>query len=254
MTPRLYIDTKLVEGALVSLTPDQAHYLRGVLRREVGAEILVFNARDGEFAAAIAELGKKSCVAMVGAQRRAPAPEFDIQLLFAPVKRGAVETIIQKGTELGVQRFSPVMTERTNAERLRLDRLASIAIEAAEQSERLSAPMVDAPKKLAAILADWDDRRVLVFCDEAGDDSDQKWGGPDGRAPPLQQAVGDRTASSWALIIGPEGGFSPSERAQLRAAPFVLPVSLGPRILRADTAAIAALTLLQASKGDLRAD
>ncbi|MCA8889239.1 MAG: 16S rRNA (uracil(1498)-N(3))-methyltransferase, partial [Parvularculaceae bacterium] len=217
----------------------------------VGAPVRVFNARDGEFEAVIAELGKKAAQVELGARRRAPHAEFDVHLLFAPVKRAAVEAIIQKGVELGVQRFSPVLTERTNAERVRVDRLSAIAMEAAEQCDRLSAPAVDEPAKLATLLERWEADRALVFCDEAGDDPDQPWGGVKGRAAPLQAAVRGLDATRFALMIGPEGGFSPDERARLRAAPYVTPVTLGPRILRADTAAIAALALLQAVKGDL---
>lgn len=251
MIPRLYIDASLASGAKIALRPDQAHYLRAVLRREVGAPVRVFNARDGEFEAVIAELGKKAAQVELGARRRAPHAEFDVHLLFAPVKRAAVEAIIQKGVELGVQRFSPVLTERTNAERVRVDRLSAIAMEAAEQCDRLSAPAVDEPAKLATLLERWEADRALVFCDEAGDDPDQPWGGVKGRAAPLQAAVRGLDATRFALMIGPEGGFSPDERARLRAAPYVTPVTLGPRILRADTAAIAALALLQAVKGDL---
>ncbi len=245
------MDGALSAGAKIALRPDQAHYLRAVLRRDVGAPVRLFNARDGEFDAVITELGKKAAQAELGPRRCSPNAEFDIHLLFAPVKRAAVEAIIQKGVELGVQRFRPVLTERTNAERVRVERLSAIATEAAEQCGRLSVPAVDDPVKFSALLESWDGARALVFCDEAGDDPDLPLRGEQGRAAPLQSAVRDLKATRFALMIGPEGGFSPDERTRLRALQFVTPVTLGPRILRADTAAIAALALLQAVKGDL---
>lgn len=251
MIPRLYHDAPLADGSAAALTSDQAHYLRVVLRRESGAELRLFNARDGEFAARLVEIGKKSAIAAIEARTRAPEEEPDIALLFAPVKRPAVETIIQKGAELGVRAFVPVLTDRTNAERVRVDRLRSIALEAAEQSGRLSVPEVQEPARLAELLLHWDRSRTLFYCDEGRDDPLKEGGEPSERAPPLIDAAkaSGRTA---ALLIGPEGGFSPDERGWLRGVDFVKPVSLGPRILRADTAAIVALALWQAIAGNLQ--
>jgi 16S rRNA (uracil1498-N3)-methyltransferase len=251
MIPRLHLDAPLAEGAGASLSPEQAHYLRTVLRREKGAAIRVFNARDGEFDAALADIGKKGALAALGARRRAPEPEPDVGIVFAPVKRAAVELIIQKGTELGAGFFMPVLTERSNADRLRTERLAAIALEAAEQCGRLSVPAVRAPEKLPGALLRWDHARTLFFCDEAGDDPDEEWGGAKGRAEPLLEAARKRGAGAAALLIGPEGGFSAQERSWLRSLPYVLPATLGPRILRADTAAIVSLALWQAGVGDL---
>ena len=254
MTPRLYIETELAAGTTAALSAEQAHYLKNVLRRAPGDEIRLFNARDGEFAATIETLRKKGGLAKISAQTRAPKAAPDIQLLFAPVKRGPVEYMIQKGTEIGAARFSPVITERTNASRLNIDRLSAIALEAAEQCDRLDIPSVDEAISLREVLENWPAGRRLIFCDEAGDDADQEWGGPDGRAAPLLEALKGINSESnpWSILIGPEGGFSSAERALIRAQDFALPVTLGPRILRADTAAIAALALWQAALGDWR--
>ena len=254
MIPRLFISSALRAGATIDLDEARAHYLRSVLRREPGAPIRLFNAEDGEFDARIAALGKRGGSAVLSQRLRAPEPEPDLHLLFAPVKRAAVEMIIQKGVELGVAAFQPVVTARTQVERLRLDRLEAIAVEAAEQCGRLSAPGVAPPRRLAAILEDWPAGRPLFFCDEAGDDPTAEWGGPRGRAAPLQTTLAETSgADRAAILIGPEGGFAPEERDALRRTPGVVPATLGPRILRADTAAIAAVTLWQAALGDLRA-
>ena len=247
MIPRLYCDQPLADGAIAALTAEQAHYLRGVLRRKEGDGILLFNPRDGEFAATLTEVSKKGAAAALGRQTRMREAEPDIHLLFAPVKRAAIEMIVQKGTELGASAFLPVITDRTNADRLRADRLTIIATEAAEQCGRLSVPPVGPTSTLADALLHWDKARVLYYCDEAGDDPSREWGGAEGRAAPKLEVVGAVGAGPAAILIGPEGGFTPAERQWLRALPFVHPVSLGPLILRADTAAIAALTLWRAA-------
>ncbi|HNS85576.1 MAG TPA: 16S rRNA (uracil(1498)-N(3))-methyltransferase [Parvularculaceae bacterium] len=250
MTPRLYHNARLAPNATAALTQKQAHYLRNVLRREAGAALFLFNAENGEYAARVVEIDKKGALVELLEQTRSPAPEPDIELLLAPVKRSAMEMIVQKGTELGVRRFRPVMTDRTSADRLRVDRLQAIALEAAEQCGRLSVPEVAEPAPLPETLLRWDASRALYFCDEAGDDPDQEWGGRDGRAAPMLDVVAASDQSA-AILIGPEGGFSPDERKWLRAVPYVTAVTLGPRILRADTAAIVALALWQARAGDL---
>lgn len=254
MTPRLYIDAPLDVGAAAPLSAEQAHYLKNVLRREIGGEVRLFNGCDGEVAAEIAELKKKGGLAAVKEKIREQENEPDLILYFAPVKRGPLEHIIQKATEIGVARFSPVITERTVAPKLNAARLQAIAIEAAEQCGRLTVPEISEPVKLTKLLQDWPADRRLVFCDEAGDDQTQEWGGREGRAGPMLEALktNDSNAERWAILTGPEGGFAPGERAMLRDKNFVTPATLGPRILRADTAVLAALILWQAALGDWR--
>jgi len=254
MIIRLHVDRPLHEDAVAALTADQAHYLRNVMRRKEGDQLQLFNARDGEFLARLTVLGKKAGQALVCEQIRTAEPGPDLWLLFAPVKRGPVELIAQKATELGVSVLTPVLTDRGNVARINNERLVSIVTEAAEQCERLSVPAVNEVTKLDTALRDWPQGRSLIFCDEAGDDVDVQWGGVEGRAKPMLEALkGQKVAAKKAaILIGPEGGFSPDERAALRALPFVIPVTLGPRILRADTAAIAAITLWQAACGDFQ--
>ena len=254
MIPRLYIDGPLHAGLPAPLTQEQAHYLKNVLRRAEGDDVRLFNGRDGEFAAAIAELKKKGGAAQVIEKMREQAAEPDLTLCFAPVKRGALETIVQKAVEIGAARLQPVITERTVAPKLNIERLQAIATEAAEQCGRMTVPSVDEPMKLTALLDNWPEGRRLLFCDEAGDDDSAEWGGAQGRAAPVLDALKavDSKTESWAVLTGPEGGFSPAERNMLRAKAFVTQATLGPRILRADTAAIAALVLWQAALGDWR--
>ncbi|MEO1136255.1 MAG: 16S rRNA (uracil(1498)-N(3))-methyltransferase [Pseudomonadota bacterium] len=263
MIPRLFIDASLEAGAGAPLTAEQAHYLKNVLRRAAGDDLRLFNGRDGEFAATIAELKKKGGVAAVHTQTRIHEPEPDLWLCFAPVKRGPLETIVQKAVEIGVARLIPVSTERTVASKLNIQRLQVIVLEAAEQCGRLTVPSVSEPIKLNALIEGWPADRRLIFCDEAGDNENEEWGGPDGRAVPLLEALTDADSkaddrvNNWraeksAIVTGPEGGFAPSERKYLRSQDFVTAATLGPRILRADTAAIAALVLWQAARGDWR--
>lgn len=254
MIPRLYIDGPLYAGLPAPLTAEQAHYLKNVLRRTEGDELRLFNGKDGEFAARIVELKKKGGAAQVSERTREQASEPDLTLYFAPVKRGPLETIVQKAVEIGAARLVPVITERTVAPKLNIERLQAIATEAAEQCGRMTVPSVDEPIKLAALLDGWPSDRRLLFCDEAGDDGTQEWGGRAGRAEPVLEALkqADSKTERWAVLTGPEGGFSPAERTALRAKPFVTAATLGPRILRADTAAIAALVLWQAALGDWR--
>ena len=255
MIPRLFIDAPLAENAAAPLSAEQAHYLRNVLRRKEGDEVLLFNGMDGEFAAEIAELKKKGGLVKISAQTRPQKNEPDLVLYFAPVKRGPLETIAQKAVELGAASLTPVLTERTVATRINIERLQSIAIEAAEQCGRMSAPRVKEAVALIKLLDNWPADRRLMFCDEAGDDEIKEWGGDEGRAAPALEALKNerKKSDSWAILIGPEGGFTSSERAALRGKDFVTPVTLGPRVLRADTAAVAALTLWQAALGDWRA-
>lgn len=237
---RLLVPHDLTPGAELALDAGQSRYLAAVMRLAVGDELLVFNGRDGEWLAGVAAVGKRAVTLMVRRQSRPQAQSPDVDIVVALVKRGPLETIVEKAAELGARRVRLVTTERTNADHTRLDRLAAIAAEAAEQTGRLDAPAVLAPVKLDRLIGDWDAGRRLLFCDEAGE------------AAPILDALRDASPGPWAILIGPEGGFSAAERAQLRALPYVTACSLGPRILRADTAAVAALAAWQASLGDWR--
>jgi 16S rRNA (uracil1498-N3)-methyltransferase len=237
---RLYVTEPLVASSRLVVVPAHAHYLVNVMRLAAGDELLLFNGRDGEWRARVAAVGKRGCRLEVLERTRDQQVGPDLDLVVALVKRGRLETIIEKAAELGARRVRLALTERTNAERARVDRLTAVAVEAAEQTGRLEVPAVEAPQRLEALLAGWPADRSLMFCDEAGE------------APPALDALAGRAGGPWGVLIGPEGGFSPRERALIRALPQAAPVSLGPRILRADTAAIAALTLWQAALGDLR--
>ncbi len=235
---RLHLPHDLPAGGDLTLGEGQSRYLAAVMRVAVGDAVAVFNGRDGEWRAAVAAVSKRSVTLAVETQLRPQAVGPDLDLVIALVKRARLETIAEKAAELGARRVMPVLTERTNADHTRVDRLRAIATEAAEQTGRLDVPQITEPVKLEKLLAGWEPGRRLLFCDEAGD------------APPVLAA--GLAAGPWAILIGPEGGFSPREREMLRALPYATPASLGPRILRADTAAISALTLWQAAAGDWR--
>jgi 16S rRNA (uracil1498-N3)-methyltransferase len=250
---RLHVPDRLQESAQIAPTPEQARYLAAVMRLKPGDDILLFNGRDGEWRAQVATVSKRGCLLAVATQTRPQSLPPDLDLVIALVKRARLETIVEKAAELGARRVRLLITRRTNADHTNVARLQAIATEAAEQTGRLDAPEILAPQKLEALLDAWPADRRLMFCDEAGDDPTAEWGGEQGRASAAFAALqGAPETPSWAVIIGPEGGFAPEERERLRAQPFVTPVSLGPRILRADTAAIAALTLWQAALGDWR--
>jgi 16S rRNA (uracil1498-N3)-methyltransferase len=286
---RLYVTVDLAPNATVPASEGQAHYLLHVMRAKVGGRLRLFNGRDGEWLAEIAQAAKRgvgfTCIARTAPQSEVP----DIWLAFAPVKKTPADYLVQKATELGAAALLPVFTRRTIVTRVNEERLAANAIEAAEQSDRLSVPDIRSPVSLDKLLASWPPERRIFFCDEGGD------------AKPLAQALADfppplvgggaarsdagegETPSSKmsadfdsplpqssfaarkplapsrrgrgelaAILTGPEGGFEPREREVLRALPFVTPVTLGPRILRADTAALAALAVWQSVKGDWR--
>ena len=236
---RLFVPDDLTPPSTdVRLSKAQAHYLSNVMRLKAGDEVLVFNGRDGEWRARLT--GKQGGALTAIAQTRPQTTGPDLDLVVALVKRNQLETIVEKAAELGARRVRLAITERTNAERTRIERLTAIAVEAAEQTGRLDVPAIEPPQKLDRLLAAWPGERPLMFCDEAGD------------APPALNALGSRPTGPWGVLIGPEGGFSPKERPLIRALPAAVPVTLGPRILRADTAAISALTLWQASLGDLK--
>ncbi len=234
---RLFLDQPLGQGQPVPLTRDQAHYLFSVMRLGQGAEVLVFDGRSGEWLAEVAEAGKKGGILVCCEQTRSQVDPPDLWLLFAPIKKARTDFIVEKAVELGARRILPVQTDFTNAERLRQDRLQAHAVEAAEQCGGTFVPEVAELDRLGSVLEGWDGRR-LFFCDESA-----------AGTPALDGFAGTGPA---AILTGPEGGFSDAERTRLRALPFVTPVSLGPRILRADTAAVAALTLWQAVQGDWR--
>jgi 16S rRNA (uracil1498-N3)-methyltransferase len=238
---RLYVPFDLSADATVALEGDQSRYLVSVMRRGVGDEVALFNGRDGEWRAVIAAVAKRAIQLTLEDQLRPQTIGPDLDLVIALVKRTRLETIIEKAAELGARRVRPVVTARTNAETARVARLSAIAMEAAEQTGRLDVPEIAEPVRLDALLRDWDDSRRLLFCDEGGE------------APPVLAALAGQPQGPWAILIGPEGGFSPEERARLRELSYAVPASLGPRILRADTAAISAMTLWQAALGDSKA-
>lgn len=252
--PRLMIEGKLASGTEIDLDERQARHVGAVLRLGVGDGLRVFNAEDGEWGAAVAAKTKRGMSVRIETFLRAARAAPDLDLLFAPVKRHATDLIIEKATELGVRRIRPVVTQRTIAETVRLERLHAIAREAAEQTERFDAPQIFDATSLAKALDGWDRARPLVYADEAGDDATAPWGGERGRAKPVLEALQAITPApaSMGVLIGPEGGFTPEERGMLRGLTYVIPVSLGPRILRAETAVIAALSMIQAVWGDWR--
>ena len=234
---RLYVTTDLSSGTAVAPTLDQSRYLTQVMRLKLGDELMVFNGRDGEWRCSIAEVLKKGVLLRAEEQVKPQTTVPDVHLLIAVVKKSALEFAVEKATELGAARIGLVQTDRTQVQHVRMDRLDAIAIESAEQTGRMDVPVVEAPRRLAEVLDGWDGSRRLMFCDETGGD-------------PAIAALQAAGAGSWAILIGPEGGFSPDERDRLRALPCTTAVSLGPRVLRADTAATTALTLWQAAVGD----
>ncbi|HSC19329.1 MAG TPA: 16S rRNA (uracil(1498)-N(3))-methyltransferase [Rhizomicrobium sp.] len=283
---RLYVEVAaLVEGAQIAATPAQAHYLLHVMRARAGDRLSLFNGHDGEWLARIAEVTKRSCVFACERRTRAQTDTPDLWLCFAPIKKTPADYVSQKATELGVSVLQPVMTRRTIVSRVNRERLKANAIEAAEQSDRLTVPDAREPITLEKLLTHWPAERRLLFCDEAGE------------APPIAQALATQpppplvgagelrarrsnsgegafepeplpqsshaayvriapsrkgSGEAFAILTGPEGGFDPAERDVIRKHPFVIPVSIGPRILRADTAALAALSVWQALCGDWR--
>tara|TARA_Y100000052_G_scaffold27581_2_gene36726 strand:+ start:14337 stop:15095 length:759 start_codon:yes stop_codon:yes gene_type:complete len=241
-------------GSPVALDESQSKYLFKVMRLNVGQEVRVFNGRDGEWLARVHEiLGKSAGILKVETQLREQGILTDLHLLFAPLKKTRTDFVVEKATELGVEVLQPVMTEYTQSDRVRVDRLEKLTMEAAEQTERLNMPRVLQPLHLIkAIEALPSDRRVY-FCDERGDSEEEDWGGDDNRARPMADVLNEHKKGTAAVLVGPEGGFSPQERKMLRKMEGIYPVSLGPRILRAETAAVAALTLFQALCGDWRA-
>jgi 16S rRNA (uracil1498-N3)-methyltransferase len=242
VSPRLFVEGDLACGVEAALGAPQHHYLRHVLRCDDGAPLRVFNGRDGEWQACLELRGRKAGTARVGQRLREQVGEPDVWLCFAPIKRARIDYLAEKATELGAALLQPVLTRHTAVDRVNLERLRANAIEAAEQTERLSVPQVRDPRPLAQLLAEWPDDRRLLMCDETG-------GGRPIAEALLALAPAERL-QPWAIVLGPEGGFDRSELAALRGMRQVLAVGLGPRILRADTAALAALACWQALVGD----
>ena len=238
--PRLFVRDDLAGGARIAATHEQGNYLLNVLRLKDSDAILVFNGRDGEWRAKISKADRKDCALEIEEKVREQTPLPDLHYLFAPLKHARLDYMVQKAVELGAGKLRPVLTQFTQVSRVNLARMQANAIEAAEQCGILAIPEIEAPRKLVDALADWDPSRRLIFCDEAAP-----------TASPAD-ALKNLPRSPVALLIGPEGGFSESERADLLRRPYVTALSLGPRILRADTAAVAALALVQSFIGDWR--
>ena len=239
-SPRLYVEAPLQTGAAVPLDRAQAHYITAVMRLDAGDRVLVFNGQDGEWAARL-EGSRRAAFLRVDEQTRAQTTPSDLHYLFAPLKAARLDYIVQKAVEMGASRLQPVLTRHGQVARVNSDRMRANAIEAAEQCGVLSLPEIASPLALTALIAAHDPARTLVFCDE-----DAAPGGP------LKALAAVTPTTPLAVLIGPEGGFADDERAALLKLPNVVRLSLGPRILRADTAAVAALALVQAALGDWR--
>jgi 16S rRNA (uracil1498-N3)-methyltransferase len=238
-TPRLCVPQDLATGAELKLDPQQTNYLVNVLRLGAGASVLVFNGRDGEFAGALNPSSRKAASLIVGARTRAQETPPDVDYLFAPLKHARLDYMAQKAVEMGAPRLRPVITRHTQVARVNLERLRANAIEACEQCGVIWIPEIAPVQALAETLKSWPPERLLVFCDEEAE-----------LGSPLHALEGAGADGGVGLLIGPEGGFDDDERAAILSAPRVLRLNLGPRILRADTAAVAALALIQATLGD----
>lgn len=243
MIARLYLDQNLSEGAKLDLAESRAHYLRQVLRLPTGADLLVFNASSGEFAARLEHRGRHGAIVLIGRRLRDPrGAEPDTWLLAAAVKRAPFDWMVEKATELGATRITPVLTKRAVVDRVRTDRLRAIAVEAAEQCRRLDVPTVDEAQPIDRILGAWSRERLLL------------WGDETGAGASFRTLAEQRAGATPAWLVGPEGGFAESELDALRGFEFAAPVSLGERILRAETAAITGLVLLREWFIDNRTD
>jgi 16S rRNA (uracil1498-N3)-methyltransferase len=235
---RVYVDDGLSAGARLELDDAPSHHVAVVLRAGEGDALHLFNGRDGEWRAAIARIAKGTVTVAVERQTAPQRSVPDVHLLAAPVKRTPFDYLVQKATELGVARIRPVITRRTIVDRVNEDRMRANAIGAAEQSGRLDIPAIDEPVQLQKLLQAWPADRRIMFCDEAGD------------ALPAAEALAKAGRGPWAILTGPEGGFDPAEREMIRTLSVTVPVALGPRIMRADTAALAAITIWQSTLGD----
>jgi 16S rRNA (uracil1498-N3)-methyltransferase len=234
--PRLFVDLPLALGAVLTLPVPQSHYLAQVMRRGPGDAVVLFDDRTGAWRTTILEAARKAVTVRIDTLIGPREAVADLWLCFAPLKKGRIDWVVEKACELGVARAVPVLTRRTIVDRLNMDRLRAHMVEAAEQCERTALPELLAPVTLTALLRDWPAERALIFADEAG-------------GAPLAEVLRGTLAPA-AILIGPEGGFDPAERAAIRALPQCRPISLGPRILRADTAAVAAIAVWQALHAD----
>ena len=232
---RLFVSTDLSTASTFALDEKQSHYLKHVMRQNDSDKILVFNGRDGEWLGTLS-ISKKTVLVTAHQQTRPQINEGQLTLIFAPIKRGHGDMTIEKASELGASALYPIITERTVVSRVPIDRYGAIAIEAAEQCERLSVPKIHPAQKLDTLLAGWNEHKHILLCAEQGE------------ATPIATAIISMNMPGLAVMIGPEGGFSDGEFAKLRSLPYVTPVTLGSRILRADTAAISALSIIQALK------
>jgi 16S rRNA (uracil1498-N3)-methyltransferase len=242
-SPRLYVAAPLASGVSIALDKAQANYLVNVVRLKPNDTVLVFNTRDGEWQANLAATSKRASALVVSAQTRPQTAPADLHYLFAPLKHARLDYMVQKAVEMGVSRLAPVMTRHAQVGRVNLERMRANAIEAAEQCGILTLPDIAPPATLDAMIAGWDPARLLVFCDEDAEVSDPV---------AALAAASAGTRAALAVLVGPEGGFAADERAALLTLPNVARLALGPRILRADTAAVAALTLVQTTLGDWR--
>ncbi len=236
---RLFVDQPLAKGQALTLPIEQSRYLLRVMRLQAGAVVRVFNGVDGEWRCELEPVGKATNLHPIEKVREQEAV-LDLTLLFAPIKKARTDFIVEKATELGVSAIQPVITEYTQTTRVRTDRMKSLAIEAAEQTERMDLPTIHEATPLATALANWAPSKPLIFCDEGG------------AAKPMAEVLPSLSGKGAGVLIGPEGGFSPRERDMLKGLPYVIAITLGPRILRAETAAVSALTLWQSLVGDWR--
>jgi 16S rRNA (uracil1498-N3)-methyltransferase len=237
---RLFVEAGLTAEAELPATAQQAHYLANVLRLRESDSVLLFNGKDGEWRAEIADLKRKSLSLRIKERTRTQSGPRDLHYLFAPLKRARLDYMAQKATEMGASVLQPAITRRTISERLNAERLHANAVEAAEQCNILWVPEIRPPRKLEALLDDWDPARTLIFADERAAQNS-----------PIA-ALSEVPPGPLAVLIGPEGGFAPEERDMLLSQPGVVPISLGPRVMRADTAAVAALALINSTLGDWR--
>ena len=235
---RMFVNTALATGATIECSPEQANYLRAVMRMEAGSAILVFNGRDGEWRAELRPLGKRAANLAIAEQVRPQPASPDLWYVFAPLKRSRLDYMVQKAVEMGASRLVPVLTQHTIAERVNTERMVANAIEAAEQCGVLTLAEVAAPIKLTALLSSWPSDRKLIFCDEGAT-----------CANPIT-TLATLAPGPLGVLVGPEGGFSDHERATISRLPFAHALRLGPRIMRADTAAVAALAIVNAVLGD----